>query len=121
MHQAQGLDTLACSTRDLPACGYGIDFGDVTAIMLDLHDEYVHLIKPGPGRVEVEKQGAMSDRCALPRGFRRQQLGLASFTRMGVLKQESLHSHQGVHMVCIGILSNAILSLHNYSSLGLID
>ena len=52
--------------------------------MLDLHDEDVHMIKQGPGRTEVEKQGAMSDRCALSKDSRRHQLGLALFTRIGV-------------------------------------
>jgi len=50
--------------------------------MLDLHDEDVHMIKQGPGRTEVEKQGAMSDRCALSKDSRRHQLGLALFTRI---------------------------------------
>ena len=96
--------------------GYGINFGDVTATILDLHDEDVHVIKRGLGRVEVERQGTMSNCCALSRGPRRQQLTgiLHKDTVSRGEKQESLHSHQGTHSVCISILFNAICFPHDY-------
>jgi len=78
------LDILACSTGDLPACGYGIDFGGVTAIMLDIHDEDVHLMKSGLGKSGGGKTGRYVRSLSTPEGLK------AAATRTGIHHRDSL-------------------------------
>ena len=84
------MDILACSTGDLPACGYGIDFGGVTAIMLDIHDEDVHIMPSGLGKSGGGKTGRYVRSLSTPEGLK------AAATQTGILHRDSLWVKAGI-------------------------